>query len=290
MSNTDGVQGSRFSLSFILRFVTLCAPVAPLPMPTGAAMLVVGHPGHELRVHGWLEHTRPLVMVLTDGSGHAGIPRLASTTNVLARAGARSGAIFGNLTDAALYRALLDRRSTVFTSMAETIADAIVTHDIQLVVGDDAEGFNPTHDVCRLVVDTAVRMARHRSAPAITNLAFALMETPDPSPRREDVWSSTIELSDAALQRKLQAALDYPEMAAEVAAARARWHDEAFRFETFRHVGADEVWAPAEGRPYYEQYGAERVRDGAYPEVIEYDRHMLPVVDALAASALRQAS
>jgi hypothetical protein len=228
--------------------------------------------------------------VLTDGSGHSGTPRLASTATVLARAGARSGDVFGQLADSALYRALLDRRSSVFTSMAETIADAIVTHEIQVVAGDDAEGFNPTHDVCRLVVDAAVRMARSRSTRSITNLAFALMETTDTAPPREDVWSSTIVLSDDALERKLLAALGYPEMAAEVAAARARWHDEAFRFETFRHVAAGELWAPAHGQPFYEQYGAERVRDGAYPEVILYDRHLVPVVDALAASALRQAS
>lgn len=259
-------------------------------MPTGPALLVVGHPGHELRVHGWLEHTRPLVMVLTDGSGHAGIPRLASTTRLLTRAGARPGEVFGQLSDAALYRALLDRRISVFTSIAETIASAIVMHNIQVVVGDDAEGFNPTHDICRLVIDAAVRMARTRSARSIANLAFALMETPDTTPRQDEVWTSTIVLSDQALERKLQAALDYPEMAAEVAAARARWHDEAFRIEAFRHVGADELWTPADGQPFYEKYGAERVRDGAYSEVIEYDRHMLPVVAALAAGTLRQAS
>ena len=272
---------------------TLCYPlrhVAPVPMPAGPALLVVGHPGHELRVHGWLEHNRPLVMVLTDGSGHSGTPRLASTEKLLRSAGARAGEIFGQLTDSALYRALLDRRSGVFTSMAEGIADTIVKHDIQVVVGDDAEGFNPTHDVCRLVLDAAVRMARTRSSRSITNLAFALMETPDAAHRGEEVWSSTIVLSDDALERKLRAALDYPEMAAEVAAARARWHDEAFRFETFRHVSADEVWAPADEQPFYEKYGAGRVKDGAYAEVIQYDRHMLPVIAALAASTLRQAS
>ena len=31
--------------------------------------LVIGHPGHELLVHGWLEVARPIVFVFTDGSG-----------------------------------------------------------------------------------------------------------------------------------------------------------------------------------------------------------------------------
>jgi hypothetical protein len=44
---------------------------------------MIAHPGHELRVHHWIERTRPLVFVLTDGSGHTGVSRLASTTAVL---------------------------------------------------------------------------------------------------------------------------------------------------------------------------------------------------------------
>src|SRR5207302_1404403 len=41
----------------------LCATVADFK----TSALLVAHPGHELRVHGWLERERPLVFVLTDG-------------------------------------------------------------------------------------------------------------------------------------------------------------------------------------------------------------------------------
>ena len=46
------------------------APVAPMALSEQRAVLVVAHPGHELRVHGWLELARPTVCILTDGSGH----------------------------------------------------------------------------------------------------------------------------------------------------------------------------------------------------------------------------
>jgi hypothetical protein len=37
----------------------------PIPtLPDSPAALVIGHPGHELRVHGWMEHARPQVFVL----------------------------------------------------------------------------------------------------------------------------------------------------------------------------------------------------------------------------------
>src|SRR5260221_8686768 len=48
--------------------------------------LIIAHPGHELRVHRWLEKTRPLVLVLTDGSGRTAQSRLASTTRILKQA------------------------------------------------------------------------------------------------------------------------------------------------------------------------------------------------------------
>lgn len=229
-------------------------------------------------------------MVLTDGSGHAGVPRIASTALVLERAGARPGEVFGPLTDAALYRAVLEFRSHVVTDLAEHIARVIIRDQIDVVAGDDAEGFNPTHDLCRLVVDAAVRLARRATGRPIANLAFALMEAPGAAPSNDGRPASTLILDDAALSRKLAAATAYAEMAGEVAAARARWTDEAFRVETFRHVGEGECWAPGDQPPFYERYGAERVRDGMYTEVIEYDRHMRPIISALAASQLRQAS
>lgn len=258
-------------------------------MTAGPALLVVGHPGHELMVHGWLEAAHPLVMVLTDGSGHAGVSRLPSTAALLACAGATPGSIFGRFTDAELYRALLDRRTAVFADLVEELAGAICQRQIAVVAGDDAEGFNPTHDVCRLIIDAAVSTARGRGR-SVMNTAFALMDAPSRSVRPGDASSSIVTLNDAALDRKLGAALRYPEMAVEVAAARGRWGDEAFRIETFRHVRECEVWTPGDVPPDYERYGRKRVEEGIYPEVICYDQHMRPLADLLIARSMREAS
>jgi AcrR family transcriptional regulator len=258
-------------------------------MTLGPALLVVGHPGHELMVHGWLESSRPLVMVLTDGSGHAGVSRLPSTAALVAHAGATPGSIFGRFTDVELYRTLLDRRTDVFADLVEELAHAICQHQIAVVAGDDAEGFNPTHDVCRLIIDAAVSTARGRGR-SVLNSAFALMDAPSRSTRPAGASSSILTLNDAALERKLDAALRYPEMAAEVAAARGRWGDEAFRIETFRHVREGEVWTPGDAPPDYERYGRKRVEEGVYPEVICYDQHLRPLADLLSARSMREAS
>jgi hypothetical protein len=258
-------------------------------MTSGPALLVVGHPGHELMVHGWLEAARPLVMVLTDGSGHAGVSRLPSTAALLARAGATPGPIFGRFTDVELYRALLDLRTDVFADLVEELASAIGQHQIAVVAGDDAEGFNPTHDVCRLIVDAAVSTARGRGR-SVVNTAFALMDAPGRRAQPGVASRSILTLTDAALERKLGAALQYPEMAAEVAAARGRLGDEAFRIEAFRHVRECEVWTPGDVPPDYERYGRQRVEEGVYPEIICYEQHMRPLAELLTARSMREAS
>ena len=259
-------------------------------MTNSPALLVVGHPGHELMVHGWLEDAKPLVVVLTDGSGQAGVSRLPSTAALVSRAGAMAGPIFGRFTDAEIYRALLNQELSVFTDLVTDLAGIIVDRQIALVAGDDAEGFNPTHDVCRLIIDAAVRAARVRAGRPVMNVAFKLIESSEDLSRSRNASSTILNLSNAALERKMRAAFNYPEMAAEVAAARTRLGDDAFRKETFRQVRDGEVWAPADQPPYYERHGRKRVDEGAYPEVIYYEQHIRPLADLLHARSLREAS
>ena len=83
---------------------------------------MIAHPGHELRVHHWLEIAAPQVFVLTDGSGHGGVSRLASTTRLLERAGATPGPIYGRFSDRDLYHALLARDWPLFAASSSARA------------------------------------------------------------------------------------------------------------------------------------------------------------------------
>src|SRR5437588_11931419 len=85
------------------------------------AAVVVAHPGHELRVFGWIEQARPIACVLTDGSGRTGSSRLSFTTSLLESTGATLGPVCGQLTDADLYSALLDHRHEAFIEMTDRI-------------------------------------------------------------------------------------------------------------------------------------------------------------------------
>src|SRR5262249_10267711 len=123
------------------------------------AALVVGHPGHELKVFGWIAQNRPRVYVLTDGSGRHGVSRLRSTARLLNRLGAPADGFFGVLSDQAMYHAVLDQRASLFLELLESLKDSLVANEIDFVAGDAYEGYNPTHDLCRVLINAAVEMA-----------------------------------------------------------------------------------------------------------------------------------
>lgn len=271
----------------------------------GRAALVVAHPGHELRVYGWLEATRPRVFVLTDGSGRSSRSRIASTDEVLACAGAAPGDIYARLTDTDLYTAILDHDTRLFTGLAEELADALIRENIMCVAGDAVEGYNPAHDACRLVINAAVALANKSLNGRVANFDFTLVGRPDECPESARASALWMHLNDETFSRKLRAARNYPELAAEVEAALSgvgsaglKAHPdiairsgiskgatdggasgETFRVECLRPARASEQ--PFAGPPFYEQYGERQVAAGYYPRVLRYREHMLPLAEAL---------
>jgi hypothetical protein len=245
------------------------------------AALVVAHPGHELRVHGWLRQSGPLVFVLTDGSGGSAQSRLASTRRIVRDAGAAEGSIFGRFSDREVYAAMMRGEARFFTALADELADGFVAAAIDVVVCDAREGYNSAHDVCWFLVEAAVAIASHRRRRSVTALEFPLVGGPDPAAGNGDA-GLRLTLDDEALERKLNAAANYPEMAAEVRAAVERFTAAAFRVECLTHAGHEigRDFQPDEV-PYYERYGEQQVAAGLYADVLRQREHMVPLVTAL---------
>lgn len=253
-----------------------------MPPLSSVAALVIAHPGHELRVHGWLERERPEVFVLTDGSGSTGESRVSSTVEVLRRAGARPGSLLGRFSDRELYEVMLEGRIEVLTGLARELADALIERGVDTVAADAIEGFNPSHDVCRLVADAAVALARRRTGRAIASYDFLLEGRPDTFSANGSSPVLRLELEDGALERKLAAARSYPEMASEVERAFERHGAGAFRVECLRPADPEaDVEALIEEPPYYETYGERQVAAGRYPRVLRFREHFLPLARAL---------
>lgn len=276
-----------------------------LPSDDIKSALVVAHPGHELRVHGWLESARPHVFILTDGSGATGQSRLSSTTALLAQRGARPGRIYGRLTDVAAYRAILNRDFDLFVKLASELAEAFVFHQVECVVGDATEGYNSIHDLCRMIIDVAVTIANRVSKQKIANFDFPVVGRPDIGAEELSAEAICLRLEADAFARKLDAARKYyPELLDEVAntlngaesGVYRSYLDQtaridpltqvmtldSFQVECLRPVRSDgKCQTFSSTRPFYEIHGERQVAAGRYAQVIRFGEHMKPLADAL---------
>jgi hypothetical protein len=245
------------------------------------AILVIAHPGHELRVHGWLEATSPAVWILTDGSGHTGRSRIDSTTRVLEPTGAVPGPVYGFMTDADLYNIVLGFNYQPFMDLVDQLAAAILHGQVDCIAGDAEEGYNPGHDTCRLIINAAVKLVKRKSSRRISNYDFTLVGPPDQCSedlREHSLW---LNLDDEALARKVSAARNYPELQREVETALNGAN--RFRVECLRPVNSHAlaIRSLEDEPPYYELYGEKQVKSGYYKQVVRYNEHMLPLAKAL---------
>ena len=257
----------------------LCAP--ELLLPYAHAAIVVGHPGHELKVFGWVSEHRPRIYVFTDGSGQNGMSRLHATANLASDLGAERGEIFGAAADTRIYRAILDQDLPFFLHLLDTLAASFVRNSIDFVAGDASEGFNPTHDICRELINGAVTMAEYASKKPIPNYEFSLTEAEQSYPQSHDGSCMHMQLDNDLLRRKLQAARNYVELSDEVQAAIERYGEEYFALECMKKVSAPPVAHAHAAKPFYEIWGERRKAEGKYPSVIRYREHILPVVAAI---------
>ena len=267
------------------------------------SVLMVAHPGHELRVHGWLEKERPIVCVLTDGSGRTNHSRLDSTTGILQAADCVRGSIYGVMTDQDLYASILNFNYARFVELVNDLAALLMREEIDCIAGDAAEGYNPGHDVCRLIINGAVKLVNSTRSQPVKNFDFLLIGSTDECPGALKESAIYLRLKERALARKLQAARNYPELHAEVSAALSgagsiglQQHADLmegagaeftatptanhFAVECLRPVyaasGIDEPETP-----FYETYGERQVTAGHYKRVLRYREHVLPLAQAI---------
>jgi hypothetical protein len=215
-------------------------------------VLIVAHPGHELRLFGWMRRNRPLLSILTDGSGSAAPSRLHYSAALAAQCGAIPGPVFGPMPDRAWYAAILAADAAPFLAAAASIADA--AEPGAPVVADPVEGYNPMHDLAAALADA---VADRTGGPRFTYPLTVPVARRTPIP----LDAATLALKQAAVEA-------YAPLADEVRAllrvAPGALADERLLPESF-------AWPPAmTPPPAYERIGSERAAAGIYGETIRY--------------------
>jgi hypothetical protein len=242
--------------------------------------LLIAHPGHELRIHGWLEEACPDVFIITDGSGSSGVPRIAGSAELLRSAGCRPGSAFGHLKDADVYALILCGDVEPLAVVTRAVALWLVENGAEYAVTDACEFYNPVHDLCRVIVKIAIERAEKLIRRQILQFEFAVVN----SPRASSAGDVVVNLDSAALRRKIEMAKHYDGLAAEVEEHIQRYGIDAFRTERL-HLSDPRAPLPVpRSKPYYEQRGEEQVRAGRYAKVLRYGEHFVPYVQKLMSS------
>jgi hypothetical protein len=235
-----------------------------------------------LRVHHWVKLAQPIVSVLTDGSGRSGQSRLHATTEILNEAGARRGTIYGRWTDSNVYDAIRSGAAGEFSAIAQILAQDLIANEIDTIVADAAEGYNPSHDICRYLVDAVIEFIHMKTGRELRSFEFTLVGRPDVCPENLRADAIRVDLDDSAIARKIAAARGYSELQSEVEAAVAKFGERVFATEYLLPADAAASLARfREAPPYYETYGEQQVAAGHYPEAIRFREHVEPLVYAL---------
>lgn len=249
-------------------------------------LLLIAHPGHELRALQWVAQTRPQVVMLTHGDGSIGQPRLADSRAVLERLGvAVRDDWLPAVSDQVIYQALLGRTSPPWSGWLDTLFESCWAAGVDTVVADEAEGYNPTHDLCRVLANRlANRLAR--AGRPVLNLELPLVGHPCDPQRHADVRVQ-LQLTPAQTTWKLDQMRDYarrcsPILEAEVQKMIDDFGAQAFATECLYDAARtpyEDGQCPAE-TPHFERVGEARHAAGVYRDVIR-SSHLLRCVESM---------
>ena len=247
------------------------------------AALVIAHPGHELRLSRWVAAHHPTIHILTAGSrsGDDGA-RVEASRGLAARLGATPGEIFGQRLDREVYAWIMAGDPAPFTSLADELAESFVRQDLETVVTDAWQLYNPVHDLWSLTAQAAACLAAARLGRPVACLDYPVVPRAM-AQRSAGPLRLEMRLSPDEVDAKLALAADYPAIAGEVAELLTAGGRAFLASETLHDPRPLGELTPAPGEvPLYEQYGEARVAAGRYGAVLRW-RHVAPIAAALGA-------
>lgn len=286
-------------------------------LPEGNYALCIAHPGHELRLHGFLEQARPFVWILTDGSLRTGQDMMMDSIKAISKAIKHGikvnpkdnswNRVFCltfpdnpeqfHINDSQIYLEILIR-TDFFISFIDFIANNLIKYKIDYLIADASEGTNVCHEAMRIMADMAIAIVKKKTGKKILNYDFSI-DKPFNNIINEDCIR--IELDEDAIDRKLDAMLKFtlaltdlkPNVSLDynliielgkmsngpeqIKQIIKEINPDFLKYEYLRPYTFSE---PTE-KSLYETLGEKAVASGKYMQVITYEKHLKPLREKL---------
>lgn len=187
-------------------------------LPEGNPALAVAHPGHVLSLHGFIEKVKPLVFLFTDGSGpnkeslfqdfqlclgtmYAGERDVFSVVQV-------NDDMLGKkfINDDLLLQEVLNGRTAYFEYYTKEVARHLLRRKIDYIVSDASEGYDVTHEILRVIVDTAVKHLKKVTGKVVAQYEYSVV-----LPYNSKITDDTIliELPEESVVKKIKAVTSF---------------------------------------------------------------------------------
>lgn len=200
-------------------------------LPSGNWALSIAHPGHELRMHGFLEMARPYTFILTDNSEEKGQDLMWDTIKVIDRATKQGMSLNPaqlknpdlrkalkvslkesaekkeHIKDSQIQYDLVNRHIDFFRYYVDFMVENLIKYDITHLACDASEDYHPVHEIVRMIAELAVTRMKNVEGKDIALYDFALSRPYDESLTEDCV---KMELDEDMLDRKLKALVNYP--------------------------------------------------------------------------------
>lgn len=197
----------------------------PLPL-SGNYALCIAHPGHEIRLHGFIEKTKPYIFVLADQGEPSRMIRLSNYLGFIFKNTKNKRDAFYvieqkpddkkpdpekelktyYLTDLNIQNELHKGNIDFFKYYVKQTANRFVQNKIDHVVVDSIENMDATHDINRALIDAAVALVKKKKGKQINIFEFNVSNPYDHNIGPDCLM---VELEEEEMMKKISFTVSY---------------------------------------------------------------------------------
>tara|TARA_R110000850_G_scaffold27268_9_gene77133 strand:- start:200 stop:970 length:771 start_codon:yes stop_codon:yes gene_type:complete len=240
------------------------------------ALIVIGHPGHELGCLHFAALNSCRFYCVSDGAGATGVSRHQLCHQALVDEGHDGYVNLESIiSEPTLFSSILESDDTPWIELVSALRRHIDEFQPDILLCDGYEGYNPVHDLTAFCA-----LNSSRQLPSVT--IPLTKETVEQGKAHPDDLTVDADSKMAAAKRAY--ALKLQSRIPEIPQDDLSLTSYSTRSETFRHQKSPTLDLEAfefAQTPFYEKHGDRRVAEGKYTERIGFRSHVKPLMRAI---------